>query len=161
MVINIIRNNVDWIELVVNQENCFNCIFVRFFGELSVSLPFDSAEQQEACDSTLFPKRSPSPENAVRVFKALIPLLQETRGVCCHGNVIIIVSLSLGADFGVVCTGYVGRDFLRANRFLHVAIVCGWMCMCVSWKAITHEKQTVCVCVCGVCVCYYTSHRGQ
>ncbi len=93
-----------------------------------------------------------------RVFKALTPLLQETRGVCCHGNVIIIVSLSLDADFGMVCSGYVGRDFLRANRFLHVAIVCGWMCMCVFMESYyTWEADCVCVCV---CVLLHTTQRS-
>lgn len=89
-----------------------------------------------------------------RVFKAITSLLQETWRVCCHGNVIIIVSLSLGADFGVVCCVYVGRDFLRANRFLHVEIVSGWMCMCVLMESY-YTWEADCVCV------YAVTHRTE
>lgn len=95
---------------------------------------FDLAEQLEVeCDpaDTLFPKGLHQLKILSRPLKALSLLLQETKGGSCHGNVIIIVSLSLGADFGVVGSEYVGRDFLRANRFLHVAIVCVGECACV------------------------------
>lgn len=142
------------IEFNLSEYSC-NCIlsdqiFWRVLCQSPVRLGRAAGSKSETQLIFCFPKGLHHLKILSRGFKALTPLLQETGGVRCHGDVIIIVSLSLGTDFGVVCS----ETSCTLIDFCMWQLCVGEFACVFSWKAIKHENQTV-------CVFFSTLHRGQ